>query len=186
MGKIHESIDGRLGAFIAAQHVYFVATAPSGSEGHVNVSPKGMSGTFAVLGPRRVAYLDYFGSGVETIAHLKDNGRIVVMFCAFDGPPNIVRLHGRGEAVLPEAGRFDDLLAQFPAPEPHGVRAIIEIEVTRISDSCGYAVPLFDYVEDRTLLSAWAAKKDEEQLIQYADQKNSSSIDRLVGLPGTR
>jgi hypothetical protein len=186
MGKIHESIDGRLGAFIAAQHVFFVATAPSGSDGHINVSPKGMAGTFAVLGPQRVAYLDYFGSGIETVAHLKDNGRIVVMFCAFTGPPNIVRLHGRGEAVLPEDARFPGLLAQFTAPERHGLRSIIEIEVTRISDSCGYAVPMFDHVEDRALLRSWAANKDDEQLTRYADQKNAHSIDQLAGLPGTR
>src|SRR5512138_2511307 len=120
MGKIYDSIDGRLRAFLLEQPVFFVATAPSGAAGHVNVSPKGGAGCLAVLDERRVAYLDYTGSGAETIAHLRDNGRITVMFCAFEGPPTIVRLHGRGFAVFPEDPRFEELLSAFGDPHRHG------------------------------------------------------------------
>ncbi|HLL67023.1 MAG TPA: pyridoxamine 5'-phosphate oxidase family protein [Micromonosporaceae bacterium] len=183
MGKVHEGIDARLREFLLAQHIYFVGTAPSAADGHVNVSPKGMAGTFAVLGEHRVAYLDYLGSGVETIAHLVDNGRIVLMFCAFTGPPNIVRLHGTGVATLPGDAGFADLLAAFPEPRTHGLRSIIDVTVTRVSDSCGYSVPRFDYVEDRDLLVRWAGNKDDEQLAAYAEQKNRHSIDRLPALP---
>ena len=115
MGKLYDAIDGRLREFVLRQPVFFVATAAT--EGRVNVSPKGMKGTFAVLGPNRVAYLDYTGSGVETIAHLRDNGRITVMFCAFTGPPNVVRLHGRGEAVRPEDPRFAEVLRRIGHPD---------------------------------------------------------------------
>src|SRR3712207_987605 len=135
MGKVYESIDGRLREFLLAQPVYFVATAPSGSAGHVNLSPKGLAGSFAVLDGDRVAYLDYTGSGVETIAHLRDNGRIVLMFCAFAGPPKIVRLHGRGRPVLPGADGFADLINRFDRPRLTGLRSVIEVTVTRVSDS---------------------------------------------------
>jgi hypothetical protein len=182
--KLHESIDGRLRSFIEAQPMFFVATAPSGDGGHVNVSPKGMSGTFAVIDPLRVAYLDYVGSGAETLAHLRDNGRIVIMFCAFAGPPNIVRLHGTGRAVLPADPDHDGLLAAFPQPRTHGLRSIIDVTVERVSDSCGYAVPLMDHVGDRDLLERWADRKTDGDLIDYANAKNLRSIDGLPALDG--
>src|SRR5437773_831919 len=140
MGKLHESISDRLAAFMLAQPVFFVATAPSATDGHVNLSPKGLGGTFAVLDPHRVAYLDYTGSGVETIAHLRENGRIVIMFCAFDGPPRIVRLQGRGRVVEPSQPDFREWRSRFP--DADGVRSVIVAELDRISDSCGYGVPL--------------------------------------------
>ncbi len=178
--KVHESIDGRLRDFILDQPMFFVATAPSGPEGHINVSPKGMAGTFAVLGPHRVAYLDYHGSGAETIAHLRDNGRITLMFCAFQGSPNIVRLHGTGRAVTVTDPAYATLLASFATPpDTHGVRSIIDVEVHRVSDSCGYAVPLMSYQGDRDLLLRWGSKRDEAALAEYRRVKNAESIDGL-------
>jgi hypothetical protein len=181
MGKLYEAIDGRLREFVLSQHVFFVATAPT-QGGHVNVSPKGMRGTFAVLGERRVAYLDYTGSGVETIAHLRDNGRITLMFCAFAGPPNIVRLHGRGEAVLPDDPRFPSLRAQFSEQTDHGVRSVIVVDVDRVSDSCGFSVPLLDYGGERTLLTEWAGRKSADDLVTYRKERNATSIDGMPGL----
>jgi hypothetical protein len=181
--KVHEAIDGRLREFIDGQHMFFVATAPSGADGHINVSPKGMAGTFAVLGTHRVAYLDYHGSGAETIAHLRENGRITLMFCAFDGPPNIVRLHGTGRAVAVTDPEFAALLPVFDAPpDDHGARSIIDVQVHRISDSCGYAVPLMTYHGDRDLLLRWHAKRDEAALAEYRRVKNRTSIDGLPAL----
>ncbi|HET8661599.1 MAG TPA: pyridoxamine 5'-phosphate oxidase family protein [Micromonosporaceae bacterium] len=184
MGKVYEAVDGRLRALILAQPVFFVATAPSGSGGHVNLSPKGVAGSFAVLGPRRVAYLDYTGSGAETIAHLRDNGRIVLMFCAFEGPPAVVRLHGRGTAVRPEDPGFAALRAAFPASaaDDHGLRSVIAVDVERVSDSCGYGVPLMSYTGDRTLLAQWSGHKTDEQLVEYRASRNAVSIDGLPAL----
>ncbi|HEY1176907.1 MAG TPA: pyridoxamine 5'-phosphate oxidase family protein [Phytomonospora sp.] len=183
MGKIYEGIGGRLAEFIAAQHVFFTATAPSGSEGHVNVSPKGMSGTFAILGEHRVAYLDYTGSGSEGLAHLRENGRICLMFCAFEGPPIIVRLHGRGEPVFVGDPRFEELAAFFGDPDRHGLRAIVDVEVTRVSDSCGYGVPLLDFQGDRDILVRYMGRKDDEKMAAYQALKNAESIDGLPALP---
>ncbi|MFV2197828.1 pyridoxamine 5'-phosphate oxidase family protein [Nocardiopsis sp. LOL_012] len=152
MGKIYDAIDDRLARFLLDQPVFFVGTAPLDADGHVNVSPKGMSGTFAVLGERRAAYLDYSGSGVETISHLRENGRIVLMFCAFDGPPKIVRLHGRGRTVLASDPEFTELRPYFPKERTAGQRSIIVVDVERISDSCGFAVPLMELQGDRDLL----------------------------------
>ena len=180
MAKTHEAIDGRLRAFIEAQPMFFVATAPSGSGGHINLSPKGMTGTFAVLGPHRVGYLDYLGSGAETIAHLRDDGRICLMFCAFEGPPNIVRLHGRGEVLLPGAPAHDDLVARF-ADHP-GRRAVIRVDVDRVSDSCGYAVPRMTLEGDREQLVKWARKKGDAGLEEYRRTRNARSIDGLPAL----
>jgi hypothetical protein len=178
--KLHERIDGRLREFIEAQAMFFVATAPSGPEGHVNLSPKGMGGTFVVLGEHRVAYLDYHGSGAETIAHLRENGRITLMFCAFQGPPNIVRLHGRGRAVPITDPEHTDLAAFFPdAPDKHGVRSVIDVDVQRVSDSCGYSVPLMSYEGDRDLLLKWSDRKTDADLADYRKLKNSASIDGL-------
>lgn len=183
MAKVYQEIDGRLREFLLAQPVFFVATAPSGVEGHVNLSPKGMTGTFAVLGDHRVAYLDYTGSGAETIAHLRDNGRIVLMFCAFEGPPKIVRLHGRGTAVIPSDPAFAELRAAFETGSDHGLRSIIVVDVSRISDSCGYAVPLMSFERDRSLLDQWAERKTDEDLVTYRATRNASSIDGLPALP---
>ena len=183
MGQVYEGIDDRLREFLVAQPVFFVATAPNGPGGHVNVSPKGMAGTFAVLGPRRVAYLDYTGSGAETIAHLRENGRITLMFCAFEGPPSIVRLHGRGEAVTRDDERFAGLVAEFGVEPAHNLRTVIVVDVTRVSDSCGFAVPLMDYVADRDLLTEWASRKSDADMAEYWAGRNASSLDGLPALP---
>jgi hypothetical protein len=180
MGKVHAEIDERLRAFIEAQHVFFVATAPSGAAGHVNVSPKGLD-TLRVIGPKRIAYLDYVGSGIETIAHLRENARIVVMFCAFDGPPKILRLHGRGSVFEPHDPEFSQLYSLF-APRV-GARAVIAIDLERISDSCGFGVPLFEYRGPRSQLDDWARNKGDERLLDYQCKENAESID---GLPGLR
>lgn len=180
MGKVYESIDDRLRNFITSQPVFFVASAPAGVDGHVNVSPKGMTGTFAVLGPHRVAYLDYFGSGAETVAHLRENGRVTLMFCAFEGPPKIVRLHGRGSAVTADDPRYAELLDAFPAsPDRHAVRTVIEVTVERVSDSCGYAVPLMDYQGERGLLLQSHSRRTADDLVDYRAKRNSASIDGL-------
>jgi hypothetical protein len=183
VGKVYDRIDARLREFVLAQPVFFVATAPSGADGHVNVSPKGMRGCLAVLGEHRVAYLDYTGSGAETIAHLRDNGRITLMFCAFDGPPKIVRLHGRGECLLPADDRFDEIYAAFDVgAAEHGLRSIIAVDVERVSDSCGFAVPVMEYVSDRPLLTEWSSRKSDEGLVAYRAEKNARSIDGLPAL----
>ena len=179
MGKTYEQIDGYLAKTIQEQHVFFVATAPLDSRGNLNLSPKGLD-SFRILGPRTVAYLDLIGSGVETIAHLKENGRIVIMFCKFQGSPNIFRLHGMGRVVEPSAPEFPELAAKFPPYET--TRAIIVVAVTRISHSCGYGVPLMQYEGERTQHFAWAAKKGAEGLKLYKQEKNRSSIDGLPGL----
>ena len=180
MGKIYDGIDGRLREFIADQAMFFVATAPTGPDGHVNVSPKGMTGTFAVLGPQRVAYLDYHGSGAETIAHLRQNGRITLMFCSFEGPPKIVRLHGTGRAVPIDDPACAGLLAGFAAPpDTHGVRSVIDVDVRRVSDSCGYAVPLMSYEGDRDLLIRWNERKTADDLAESRQTRNEASIDGL-------
>jgi hypothetical protein len=180
MAQVFEVIDGRLKEFILAQRMFFVGTAPSDVDGHVNVSPKGMTGCFAVLGGHRVAYLDYTGSGAETIAHLRENGRIVLMFCAFEGPPKIVRLHGRGSVARPGEAGFAELLAAFPdPPDLHGLRSIIAVDVWRISDSCGYAVPLLKYQDDRDLLQQWSSRKSDEALEDYWATRNATSLDGL-------
>jgi hypothetical protein len=181
MGKLFDAIDDRLREFLAAQHLFFVATAPSGPGGHVNCSPKGLD-TFAVLGAREVAYLDYVGSGVETIAHLRENGRIVVMFCAFEGPPRIVRLYGRGTATELGTAGFDALAAKFPSHP--GARAVIEIDVARIADSCGYAVPLYRFEAERDQLIAWAENKGADGVRAYRAEHNAKSLDGLPGLEG--
>ncbi len=179
---MHERIDSRLRDFILAQPVFFVATVPSSTDGHINLSPKGLQRSFAILDEHRVAYLDYTGSGAETHAHLRDDGRIVLMFCAFAGPPNIVRLHGHGRAVLPSSPEYATLRGNFEEGARPGLRAIIEVNVHRVSDACGYSVPFMEYVGDRDLLTRWAERKNEEQLQEYRDLKNSRSIDGLPAL----
>jgi hypothetical protein len=181
MGKTFEGIDEKLGRFLADQPVFFVATAPSGADGHVNLSPKGMAGTFRILDPRTVAYLDVTGSGIETVAHLRENGRIVIMFCAFSGAPRIVRLHGRGRVVLPGDDDWEELAARFP-PHP-GTRSIITVSLERVSDSCGFGVPIMTYAAERDELTKWAARKTEDELADYRAKKNARSIDGLPGFP---
>jgi hypothetical protein len=182
MAKTFAGIDDKLGRFLDDQPVFFVATAPTGPDGHLNLSPKGQRGTFRILDPLTVAYLDFVGSGIETVAHLRDNGRIVIMFCAFAGAPRIVRLHGHGDAVLPGDSEWEDLVARFPAHP--GVRSVIKVSLDRVSDSCGFGVPLMTYQSDRTEMAAWARRKGEDGLIEYQAQKNAVSIDGLPGLPG--
>ncbi|WP_435738404.1 pyridoxamine 5'-phosphate oxidase family protein [Cellulosimicrobium sp. PMB13] len=182
MATLHEQITDRLAAFVLAQPVFFVGTAPLAAEGHVNVAPKGMAGTFVVLGPDRVAYLDYTGSGAETPAHLRENGRIVIMFCAFDGPPNIVRFHGTGRYVEAGTDEFDELRPLFAKEQTAGQRGVVVVDVTRVSDSCGFSVPRMELVEDRDLLDRWAARKTPEQLDDYRELKNTSSIDGLPAI----
>jgi hypothetical protein len=179
MGKAYDGLDQRLQDFIGRQHVFFVGTAPTSPDGHLNVSPKGLD-TFRILGPRTVAYLDLTGSGIETVAHLRENGRITVMFCAFDGRPMILRLHGRGRVVEPADGEWEGLIAQFR--EYPGARSVIVIEVERIADSCGYAVPLCEYKGERSQLLDWTDRKGPEGLAEYKEQKNRASIDGLTGL----
>lgn len=180
MGKIFDGIDERLETFLGAQKMFFVATAPLSPTGHVNLSPKGLD-TFRILGPREVAYLDCNGSGAETIAHARENGRITLMFCAFDGPPKIVRLYGTAEVVEPGDGDFDGLRARFPSGL--NARSVIRVAVERIADSCGFGVPLFSLVGDRPQLEAWAERKGPDGIRTYQEEKNARSID---GLPALR
>lgn len=165
MGKVHTHIDDKLAAWIGRQRLFFVATAPA-EGGHVNVSPKGPIGTLRILDELTVEYDDHVGSGAETVAHLRDNGRICVMFCAFDGPPRIVRLHGRGEV----------LAADDPGD---GVRGKIRVHIDRVSDSCGYGVPLMEFVGERPQREAWLASKGAEGVREYVGEKNAFSIDGL-------
>jgi hypothetical protein len=138
-----------------------------------------MAGTFAVLGPHRVAYLDYFGSGVETVAHVHENGRIVIMFCAFEGPPKIVRLRGHGRVVLPAQPEFAELRSQFPKDRTHAQRSVIVVDVQRVADSCGYSVPRMTFVEDRDILDLHQLKKPATYYAEYWDVHNAASIDGL-------
>lgn len=179
MGKTYEAIPERLADFIERQKMFFVATAPKADEGLVNLSPKGLE-SFRILGPTTVAYLDLTGSGIETVAHLKENGRIVIMFCAFEGAPNIVRLQGRGEVIEPGHAEFETLVKEFP--EYDGTRSVIRVECTRISDSCGYGVPKYEYVGQRTQLTAYTDKVGPEKMAQYRREHNARSLDGLPGL----
>jgi len=179
MGKVYDTIDDSLKDFIHRQHMFFVATAPLSGEGTINLSPKGLD-SLRILDERTVAFADLVGSGVETIAHVKENKRIVLMFCAFEGPPNIVRLHGRGEVIGPSHGDFPQLRNQFP--EYNGLRSLIRIHCSRISDSCGFGVPLYDFVGQRSQLIDWAKGQEEGELLKYQQEKNATSIDGLPGL----
>jgi pyridoxamine 5'-phosphate oxidase-like protein len=177
MGKVFDAIDDKLAAWIGRQRMFFVGTAPSGSGGHVNVSPKGPMESLRIVDPHTVAYQDVIGSGAETIAHLRDNGRIVVMICAFEGPPRILRLHGGGTVLPAGAVEFD------AAPPPGTERAVIRIDVERIADSCGYGVPVMEYVGTRPQYPAWAEAKvrkgGQGALDDYVAQTNVRSIDGL-------
>jgi hypothetical protein len=191
MGRTYEALDDELIEWIGRQPLFFVATAPTDTDGLVNVSPKGGLGTLRVLGPQRVAYLDLTGSGIETIAHLRENGRIVLMFCAFAGPPKIVRLHGRGRVVTAESDEWAALLPVFQPGEDvlHLLRSIVVVEVTRIGDSCGFVVPRMDFVEERQHLFKWARNRAERHgpdwKATYHQANNRLSLDGLPGLPTT-
>ena len=181
MGALHDSIDEKIRSFIARQPLYFVASAPNDPEGHVNVSPKGHPETFQVIDEHTVAYLDLTGSGAETIAHARENGRVTIMFCAFEGPPNIVRLYGTARPVLPGNPGFDELVARFPA-QP-GTRSVIVVDVNRVSDSCGYSIPFLRYDGERETLRKWARKKGEDGMADYRAKRNTESIDGLPAVP---
>ena len=190
MARVYEEITDHLREWVGRQSMFFVATAPLAGDGHVNVSPKGPIGSLRVLGPHHVAYLDIGGSGAETIAHLRENGRIVVMLCAFDGPPRIVRFHGSGEALMPDDPRFAELLdeAGFEDPSlPEARRSIVDVDVTRVSDSCGYGVPLMSFEGLREHHQLSTAKKlrtlGPEGYAEYRREANASSLD---GLPVLR
>lgn len=187
MAKVYDGIDEHQREWIAGQPLFFVGSAPLDAGGHVNVSPKGPIGTLRVLDDHTVAYLDMVGSGAETVAHIRENGRIVVMLCAFEGPPRILRLHGRGEVVPADDPRFEELYERAGFEAPHEVeaarRAIVLVDVTRVADSCGYGVPLMRYEGERPHMEAWAEKKlrvgGEEEIAAYIAEKNTESIDGL-------
>jgi hypothetical protein len=169
------AISPELEAFIRTQHVFFVASAPS-EGGHVNVSPKGLD-TLRILTPTRVAYLDLTGSGNETAAHVGQNGRITLMFCAFEGGAGIVRVYGRGRVVLPVDGDWAELAGAFPAMP--GTRQAVIVDVERVSRSCGFGVPRMAFEGDRPDLPTWAEKKGEGGLAEYREKKNCTSIDGI-------
>lgn len=179
MGKTYDAIDDRMAEFIGRQHLFFVGTAPNDPDGRLNISPKGHD-TLRVLGPHRVAYLDLTGSGVETIAHLRENGRMTIMFCAFEGRPVIVRLQGRGRVVEPTDAEWAELGPLFP--DLPGARAVIVLDVDRVSDSCGFSVPLYEYRGERSQLLDFARNKGPEGMAEYRRKKNAASIDGIPGL----
>jgi pyridoxamine 5'-phosphate oxidase-like protein len=183
MAKRNDELTDDLAAFIAQQHLFFVGTAPSDLNGHLNVSPKGLD-TFRVLDHKTVAYLDLIGSGIETVAHVRENGRLILMFCALEGRPQILRLHGRGRVVEPGEAEWEQLRPVFPA-YPNG-RAIVVMELDRVATSCGFGVPMYEYRGERSQLGDWAKKKGSEGLEQYKAQNNRTSLDGLAGLRTAR
>lgn len=176
MAKVHDSITAEFRDWISKQHVFFVASAPLGADGHVNVSPKGHN-CLRVLDESTVAYLDLTGSGAETAAHIAENGRLTLMWCAFEGPPRILRLYGRGESVLPGSARWQELSPHFEMLP--GARQIVVNHVERVQTSCGFAVPFMDYREERETLIRYTVKKGEEGMREYRAEKNQRSIDGL-------
>jgi Pyridoxamine 5'-phosphate oxidase len=180
--KLFDGIPPKLGRWLLKQPMFLVATAPLAADGHVNVSPKGMAGTFAIFDSRHVGYLDYFGSGAETIAQLRENGRITLMFAAFSGRPSIIRLYGRGRAVLVDDPEFAELRGRFSKARTVGQRSIILVELDRVQESCGYAVPLMDHVADREVLDLHQLKKGQREYQGRGHLKNPVSIDGLPAL----
>jgi hypothetical protein len=176
MGKLLDQITPELAAFIAAQPMFFVATAPLTADGHVNLSPKGLD-SFRVLSPTRVAYLDLTGSGNETAAHVHENSRITFMFCSFGRSPMILRLYGRGQVVLPGSTAWDDLAGHFS--QIAGTRQIITATVTQVQTSCGFGVPMMEVVGQRDTLPRWAEAKGADALRAYRQQCNTHSLDGL-------
>ena len=179
MGKEYTEIDERIQKWIDRQHLFFVATAPTDADGLINCSPKGLD-SLAVLGPRRLAYVDVGGSGIETVAHLKQNGRIVLMMCAFEGPPKIFRFYGRGSVVEPHNDGFESLLGEFP-PQV-AARNIIVVDIDRIIDSCGYGVPMYEFVADRESMKNYYAEQSPDDVAAYRRERNATSLDGLPGL----
>ncbi len=179
MGKVFEVIDERNAEFIRNQRMFFVASAPLSGDGFVNLSPKGLE-SFAILDPTTVAYLDLTGSGIETVAHMRENGRITFLFCAFEGPPRLLRLYGRGEAIEPGDPEWDALVSHFPAYS--SARSIIRARLDRIADSCGYGVPLYSFEGERSQLHEWAERKGEAGIREYKADNNATSLDGLAGL----
>ncbi|MEV6420258.1 pyridoxamine 5'-phosphate oxidase family protein [Streptomyces sp. NPDC051662] len=185
MGKRYERIDGRIRTFIEEQPVFFTATAPLADDGHVNLSPKGRAGTLVVIDELTLAYLDFGGSGAETIAHLRENGRITLMWCAFTGPPKVLRVHGRGEPVFRDDPRWGEYIGLFADADGPGARAIIVIHAERVSDACGFAVPFMDYREERTQHAEHFGRKSDEEFAAYCAKKDhvGVSLDGLPALP---
>jgi hypothetical protein len=177
--KIYERLDDRLTAFVKRQKIFFVATAPLSADGHVNLSPKGYD-TFTIIDSTTVAYLDMGGSGIETVAHLRENGRITLMFCAFEGPANILRLYGRGTSTALDSPDYPALLALFPG-RPQA-RAVITVHVTRIADSCGWAVPFYEYLGERDQLRRYIDNVTPETWVTKRFEGGARSIDGLPGL----
>jgi predicted pyridoxine 5'-phosphate oxidase superfamily flavin-nucleotide-binding protein len=176
VAKVHQAIDGRLRDFVEAQPVFFVGTAPD-TGGHVNVSPKGLAGTFTVVDEHTVAYLDLTASGAETIAHVRENGRVTLMFCSFDRVPNVVRLQGTGRVVGLHDPDFAAWAARFD-PNP-AARAVVVVAVDRVSDSCGYSLPLMSLHEERDLLTPAMVRKGADGIVAYRRSKNRTSVDGL-------
>jgi len=176
MGKTSTSILDQHKSFIDKQKMFFVATAPLSLEGHINLSPKGLD-SFRVLSPNRVAYMDITGSGNETSAHILENGRITFMFCAFEGPPNILRLYGNGYTVIPADSEWEELSSHFVIQL--STRQIIVADIDKVQTSCGFGVPLYEYTGERDQAEKWAINKGAEGLIEYRNEKNRVSMDGL-------
>lgn len=176
MGSFFNQIEVKQQSFIELQKMFFVATSPLSGDGHINLSPKGMD-SFRVLSPNKVAYLDLVGSGNETSAHILENGRITFMFCAYDGPPNILRLYGKGRTVLPKDEEWNALAANFITPL--GTRQIIVADIDMVQTSCGYSVPLYTYKGERNHADKWTQNKGQDGLEKYMKDKNQISLDGL-------
>ncbi|MGW7199481.1 pyridoxamine 5'-phosphate oxidase family protein [Streptomyces chryseus] len=185
MGKLYERIDGRIRAFIEDQPVFFTATAPLAADGHVNLSPKGRAGTLVVLDDLTLAYLDFGGSTAETVAHIRENGRVTLMWCAFTGPPKVLRVHGDGEAVFRDDPRWAELITRFEGADGAAARAIVVVRARRVSDSCGFAVPFMEYREERTQHAEYFGRKTDEEFAAYCEKKDhvGVSLDGLPALP---
>ncbi|PPG67031.1 pyridoxamine 5'-phosphate oxidase family protein [Rathayibacter rathayi] len=180
MAHVYDKIDESLTAWIREQPMWFVATAPLAAGGQVNRSPRGHD-SFSILGARRVGWVDYTGSGIETIAHLRENGRVCLMFASFGPRPRIVRLHGTGMVHLPGTSAFAEVAAQHP--EHPSTRAVVTVELTRISDACGWGVPVMEAVGERDLLLPYVQKKGRDGMAEYRAEHNAVSIDELPGYP---
>lgn len=180
MAKFYDQLEDKHLAFIAAQKMFFVATAPLSDSGRVNLSPKGYD-SFRVLGPNRVAYADLGGSGVETVAHVRENGRITFMFCAFEGAANIMRLYGRGSVMQFNDPGFADAIAQFP-PGHERARDIIFADIHQVQDSCGWGVPFYEFKAQRDQLTRYIENRPIEEWQESRLVKNTRSIDGLTGL----
>ena len=179
MGKDYQEIDERIQGWIERQHMFFVATAPRADDGLINCSPKGLD-ALRVTGPRELVYMDTGGSGIETVAHLRENGRIVIMLCAFEGPPKIFRFYGKGRSVEPADEEFAGLAELFPVSSPP--RNFIVVDIDRIRDSCGFGVPMYEYKDQRESMQNWLDKRSFEELVQYRRDRNEHSLDGLPGL----